>query len=225
MDARVPMAARDEVPAAWVATLLQQRQTILPKRLHAPGPDAAQLEQILAAAASAPDHGQLLPWRFVLVPQAARGALADVFERSLAARDPLATAAQREQAREKAFRAPLLLLAVGRLQDDATEVPAAERLLSAGCAIQNLLLMATALGFGSALTSGKAMTSAPMRELFSLAAGEQALCFVSIGTPASRKPPRPRPALSAYVSTLDVAAAGRPSPALDPRQAPRAPDS
>ncbi len=211
MDASVPMAARDETPATWVAALLAQRQTILPKRLHAPGPDAAQLEQIVAAAASAPDHGQLLPWRFVLVPEAARGALADVFERSLAERDPLATPAQREQAREKAFRAPVLLAAIARLQDDAPDVPVAERLLSAGCAIQNLLLMATALGFGSALTSGKAMTSGGMRELFSLRDGEHALCFVSIGTPATRKPGRARPPASAYFGTLEVPP-GRPQP-------------
>ena len=54
------------------AALMQTRQTILPKRLMAPGPDAEQLALILGAAASAPDHGQLLPWRFVLVPQASR---------------------------------------------------------------------------------------------------------------------------------------------------------
>ena len=53
--------------ADLAATLMQSRQTILPKRLLEPGPDAAQLEQILAAAACAPDHGQLLPWRFVLL--------------------------------------------------------------------------------------------------------------------------------------------------------------
>ena len=32
---------------------------------------------MLAAAGHAPDHGRLLPWRFVLVPQEARAALAD----------------------------------------------------------------------------------------------------------------------------------------------------
>jgi len=73
------------------ATLMQSRQTILPKRLMAPGPDAGQLQQILEAAASAPDHGQLLPWRFVLVPQDARAALATVFGAALLERDALAT--------------------------------------------------------------------------------------------------------------------------------------
>ena len=48
--------------AELAAALLQARQTVLPKRLGAPGPDAAQLQAILAAAGHAPDHGCLLPW-------------------------------------------------------------------------------------------------------------------------------------------------------------------
>lgn len=202
MDAHAPMAAPADPPAALAAALIEARQTILPKRLVAPGPDAAQLRQILGAAAHAPDHDRLLPWRFILVPAEARGKLASVFEQSLRERDPLATADQLAQAREKAFRAPVLMLAVADLPGDAG-VPDAERILSAGCAIQNMLLMATALGFGSALTSGKALRSVGLRGLFALAPREQALCFVSIGTPASRKPARERPSPDNYVSQLE----------------------
>ena len=195
------------VPAEWVGALLQQRRTILPKRLHAPGPDPDQLQLILAAAAAAPDHDRRLPWRFVLVPAPAREALAEVFEQSLVQRDPQATAEQRAQAREKAHRAPTLLLAVARLADHdaaSAEIPVAERLLSAGCAIQNMLLMATALGFGSSLTSGKAMQSPAMRQLFDLGPHEQALCFLSMGTPASRKAGHARPATAEFFSVLEV---------------------
>ena len=67
-----------------------------------------------------------------------------------------------------------------------------------------MLLMATAQGFGSALTSGKALKSSGLRALFQLSASEQALCFISIGTVQSRKAARARPAASAYVSTLDA---------------------
>ena len=76
-----------------------------------------------------------------------------------------------------------------------------ERLVSAGCAIQNMLLMATALGFGSALTSGKALKSAPLRTLFGLRDGESALCFISVGTVESTRPARPRPTVADYLST------------------------
>lgn len=202
-DARAPTAVpADTNTADFAAALIHARRTVLPKRLAAPGPDARQLDRILEAAAAAPDHGQLLPWRFVLVPSDARWRLAEVFATALRERDAEATGEQLAQAREKAFRAPTLLLAVARTGAPHDDVPLAERLVSAGCAIQNMLLMATALGFGSALTSGKAMQSAALRQLFALAPHEQALCFINIGTVASARAPRARPTVRQYVSEL-----------------------
>jgi len=202
MDARVQTAAPVELPpAAWALALVEARQTILPKRLAAPGPDSAQLRQILEAAAHAPDHDRLVPWRFVIVPETHREPLADAFAESLRERDSLATGEQLAQAREKAFRSPLLMLAIARLSD-AGEVPGTERIVSAGCAIQNMLLVATAQGFGSALTSGKALGSNALRRLFRLSDGEHALCFISIGSVASQRARPSRPAPETYVTTL-----------------------
>ena len=200
---RLPGATlADHDPAAMAATLMQSRQTILPKRLDAPGPEAAQLDLILNAAATAPDHGQLLPWRFVQVPQAERARLAEVFGAALIERDAAATPEQVAQAREKAHRSPLLLLViVDGLRGDP-DIDLFERIVSAGCAVQNMLLMATALGYGSALTSGKALKSAGLRSLFGLGQGEHALCFVSIGTVQSRKAARLRPVPADFVSSL-----------------------
>jgi len=194
-------AAGGDEPVRWAHEWIHARRTVLPKRLQPPGPAPEQLARILEAAAAAPDHDQLLPWRFVLVPQEARERLAAAFEQALVERDPLATAGQREQAREKAFRAPVLLLAVVRLARGG-DVPDAERLVSLGCAVQNMLLMATAQGFGSALTSGKAMGSRPLRALFRLGEQEQAVCFVSVGTVAAAKAGKPRPRVEDYVTTL-----------------------
>lgn len=211
-----PLASPPALPAlpegssSWAGlatTLLQARQTILPKRLGAPGPDAAELAQIVGAAAHAPDHGQLLPWRLVQVPPDARVPLADAFAAALLARDATASPAQVAQAREKAHRSPvLLLLVVDGLCGDP-EVDLNERMVSAGCALQNLLLLATALGYGSALTSGKALKDAGLRRLFGLGEGEHAVCFVNLGTVLSRKPARQRPSSSAYFSVLDAGGA------------------
>ena len=194
--------AVDGDPASLVTALMQSRQTILPRRLLAPGPDARQLRMIFDAAATAPDHGQLLPWRFVVVPRVARGQLAEVFGAALLGRDAQATPEQLAQAQEKAYRAPLLMLVVvnGQRGDPGIDLP--ERIVSAGCAVQNMLLMATALGFGSALTSGKALKSAGLRALFGLAEAELALCFVSVGTAQTRKPARLRPVAADFVTRL-----------------------
>lgn len=105
-----------------------------------------------------------------------------MFAQALLERDPGATPEQCGQAREKAFRAPVLMLVVVDGERGDPEIDLAERLLSAGCAVQNMLLMATAQGYGSALTSGKALKAASLRALFRLSACEQALCFISIGT-------------------------------------------
>jgi nitroreductase len=188
--------------AEMCAALIHARRTTLPKRLGEPGPDAAALDLILEAASAAPDHHSLTPWRFVIVPLHERERLAEVFAAALLERDAAATPDEVAKAREKAHRAPLLMLVIVRIADADPDIPAAERLVSTGCAIQNMLLMATALGFGSALTSGKALNAAGLRGLFELAPDEQAVCFVSIGTVVAGKPARARPRSSAYVRTL-----------------------
>jgi nitroreductase len=189
-------------PADWAAALIHGRRTILPKRLGDPGPDATQLRVILEAAAAAPDHAELLPWRFVMIPTARRELLAEVFAAALRDRDSAAPEALLAQARAKAYRAPTLMLAIAKLWGEGSEVPDLERVVSAGCAIQNMLLMATALGFGSSLTSGKALASRALRELFDLASNEQPLCFIGIGTVLDEKRTRPRPPVERFFAEL-----------------------
>lgn len=188
--------------AAFALTLITSRQNILPKRLAAPGPSVAQVHDMFVAAAAAPDHGVVMPWRFVLVPDDKRGALADVFGQALRARDASATPEQVEQAREKAFRAPFLTLAIARLGPCEPDIDPLERMVSVGAAIQNFLLCAHSMGFGSSLTSGQAMRSNALRQLFALADGEQAVCCINVGTVIKRKPARLRPDVAAFVSSL-----------------------
>lgn len=182
--------------------LITSRQNISPKRLDEPGPSSQALEQIFRAAAAAPDHGLVRPWRFVLVPQNKRAELAEVFALALIDRDPGATLEQIESAREKAHRAPCLMLVVARLGQCEPPIPELERMVSVGCAVQNMLLMAHSQSFGSSLTSGQAMQSPRMRKLFSLADGEEAVCFVNIGTVTKRKDARLHPSPDAFVSSL-----------------------
>ena len=172
------------------------------------------LPAAIGTAEAAPDHGQLLPWRFVLVPVDKRQLLAEVFGQALQDRDPAATPEQIDNARGKAHRAPLLMLAIARLVGSTPERDAqrqdsgelaisdAERLVSLGCAIQNVLLAAHAMGFGSGLTSGQALASPRLRALFGMHEHEHAVCCINIGTVAKGKPARLRPNVAAYVSSL-----------------------
>ena len=217
-DRRAALVAGQEL-ADFAGLVIHSRQNVSPRRLHAPGPGARQLQEILATAGAAPDHGQLMPWRFVIVPAAQRSRLADAFALALLERDPSATPAQVESARDKAYRAPFLMLAIARLSEGngqgapsgrashseltkAELVTDAERLVSLGCAIQNIILSAHAAGFGTGLTSGQALASPRVRALFSLADKEQAVCCINIGAVTQHKPAKLRPAVSDYVSEL-----------------------
>lgn len=191
-----------EVESDFAETLITSRQNTSPRRLVEPGPSASELARILRAAAAAPDHGLLRPWRFVVVPDTRRSDLAEVFALALIDRDPGATLDQIEAARDKAHRAPLLMLVVARLAADEARIPPLERMVSVGCAVQNMLLMAHSLGLGSGLTSGQAMQSARMRELFQLTEGEEAACFINMGTVAKRKLAREHPCTQDFLSTL-----------------------
>ena len=184
--------------------LIHSRQHISPKRLGDPGPDSEQIEKILTAAGAAPDHGMLTPWRLIIVPPERRHLLADAFAEALAERDDEATEAQKKDARDKAFRGPFLVLVVARLDPALGPTHPQERLISAGCAIQNMLLAAHAMGLGAGLSSGRALYSRRMRLLFGLAAEEQPLCFVTVGTVLRHKSARtgPRPKMSDYTSML-----------------------
>ena len=177
--------------AGLVLALIGSRQSVSPKRLHSPGPDAAQLQQMVEAAASAPDHRGLRPWRLIRIADAQRAPLADLFEACLRARadghEPVLSDDDVAKSRDKAQRAPTLLLAVLKAAPDDPEVPLIERAVTLGAALMNLLLAAHGLGYGAMLTSGRAVRSPRFAAAFALADDEQAVCFVSIGTPLAVK--------------------------------------
>ncbi len=193
-----------------VQTLIESRETVLPRCLVEPGPSPDQIESLLALAAAAPDHGKLTPWRFILVPTAQRHRLAEAFARALTDRDPQATPAQISQAGEKAYRAPLLMVAVACLGPRKPDTPPLERMVSMGAAIQNILLGAHAMGFAAGLTGGRAMNSPRMQRLLGLAEGEVPVCCINIGTATARRPrSAPRPLPSALLSELPDEASAR----------------
>lgn len=183
-------------------TLIHTREHVSPKRLGEPGPDRGQIETILGAAGAAPDHGRLNPWRLIIIAPERRALLGAAFAEALAERDSEATAVQKQEAREKALRGPFLALVVVRLDPALGDTHPQERMISAGCAIQNMLLVAHAMGFGAGLSSGRALYSRQLRTLFGLGAHEQPLCFLSVGTVTKRKSLRPRPGMADYTSTL-----------------------
>lgn len=192
-----------------VGDLIASRRNTSPKRLVEPGPTSDELNLLLRAAATAPDHGGLTPWRFIHVLSDGRASLGEAFRQALLERDPTATERHQLDAVEKAFRAPCLLLAVLDLSVGDNPFPIVERTISLGCAIQNMLLLATAMGFGSGLSSGQAMASTALRSAFELTALEQAICFVSFGRVAKQRNRRTLPSVQDILTQFSSASRSR----------------
>lgn len=189
-------------PRPDLADMLERRRSVGAMRLSDPGPAPHDLRRMLAIAARVPDHGALVPWRFVLVEGAARAALAArLGEACLAVPGQDPQAAQRiAQKLALLFGHPPLVVLVVSRPDPAASIPAWEQMLSAGAACMNLITAATALGFGANWLTGWAASHPAARPVLGLADGETLAGIIPIGTASEPSPERPRPDLSRIVT-------------------------
>ena len=169
--------------------VLLDRRSVSPKRLGPPGPSRSDLELILQVALRAPDHGSLRPWRVIEFGSETRDALAEVFEEEKRRRDPLASSADLQQAREHATRAPTLLGFVVSPKPNS-KVPSREQWLAAGAALCNLLQAAHQLGFGAIMLSGERCHDSTLLSQLGVLSEEVLAGFVSIGRIRQAPPER-----------------------------------
>ncbi len=167
------------------------RSSVAPAFLTEPAPEGAALDRILAAAASAPDHGRLRPWRFIVIRGAARARLGEVFAEALRQRQPEAAETALEQERARPLRAPLLIAVVAKLDPQHPKIPEVEQILSTGAAVQNLLLAAHAQGFGAKWLTGANAYDEHVRAALGLAPGDRLVGFVHLGSIEGKPPSVP----------------------------------
>ena len=94
--------------------LLKTRRSAPPVRMQGPGPDAQELETILALAARVPDHGKLAPWRFIVFEGEGRERAGQILAEIHGRREPQAEPQRIETERGRFSRAPLVIGVVSR---------------------------------------------------------------------------------------------------------------
>ena len=176
-----------------VTEFIASRRSTPAKHLIKPAPNKTELTAILRAANSAPDHGRLQPWRFLIIAETEQPALAEVFAEALSTRQPGTDNALLERERERALRAPLLVAAIARIEADHPKVPAVEQLLAAGAATTQLMLAANAEGFGAVWLTGSRVYDRQVMDHLGLTSAEQLLGLINIGTPSAEQANRPAP--------------------------------
>lgn len=161
-----------------LAALLDRRSTAA---LVEPGPTPSQIDTLLRAATTAPDHGRIRPWRFVVVSGEARERFADALEDGGAHHDPDLPPEKRAKLRSKAFVAPTLIAVVAAPRPHKVE--RWEQVASAACTGYALVLAAHALGLGAMWKSVPFRTGPVLRDVLAMGDDDELLGWVLVGTP------------------------------------------
>ncbi|MFG6111314.1 nitroreductase [Stenotrophomonas nematodicola] len=180
------------MPDSPALQALDARRSLPSRQLGEPGPDPDTLLRMLTSAVRVPDHGKLVPFRFLRIAGDARHSLGEYLVQRSRERDPNVSAAQLEKDRLRFSHPPLVITVVARPRPNP-KVPEEEQLMTAGCVCFALLQAAQALGFGAQwLTAWMAFDPA-VRAHLGLAGDERIAGFIHIGTPRTEAPERERP--------------------------------
>ncbi len=162
---------------------LLSRYSVGPKHLVEPGPSPADLSLMVEAALRAPDHAELLPFRFKFVRGEARAQMAALF--AAAGRAAGKDAAGAALDAERAQRAPVTVAVLARIDLGHPLVPAHEQWACVGGALTNFLNAAHLLGYGGKMLSGAKVRDAGIMAAF-CGPGETLLGWIALGTPLRR---------------------------------------
>ena len=163
-------------------------------RLTTPAPEGEHLDQILAAGAAAPDHGELKPFRFTLLRGEGLDAFGEVLEEAYfrrctdSGKAPVPAKAQKE--RTKLGRAPLVIV-VAAARQPSDKIPWTDQRDAAAAAAQNILLAAHSLGYGSIWRTGDPCEDEYVKKALGLTPEDAIVGFLYIGTPHEVKDEKP----------------------------------
>ncbi|MGO4573936.1 nitroreductase family protein [Microvirga sp. 2TAF3] len=178
---------------------LQQRRSVPARWLAEPGPSRDEVDTLLTVAARVPDHGKLVPWRFIVIEGEARHRMGEVLAKAFQADQPEADAEKVAAERRRFAQAPLVVAVVSRVTPHV-KIPNWEQVLSSGAVCMNLLNAATALGYGAVWLTGWAAYDRRVLDALGLGSDERIAGFVHIGTTAEKPTDRPRPDLADIVT-------------------------
>ena len=150
-------------------------------RLTEPGPGPEQFDRLLRAAARAPDHGRLRPWRFIVLGGAARESFTAAAAEAKRTRLPAMTPEQVAAERDKTGRSPSIVVAAC-VVDRTTKVPEIEQVIAVGAAVENLVLAAHAMGYGVMWKTGAAAYDPRVKAVLGLRPDDHIVAILHLGT-------------------------------------------
>lgn len=168
--------ALPELLAPWLT-----RRSIGPKHLEDPRPSTRELECLLRAAFTGPDHARLRPCRLTPLDRAQQERLATAFQNYRREADGGLSPEDAGVERQRALRGPCMLAVTARIHEDHDVVPVHEQWIAVGAVIGNLLAAANTLSYVGKMLSGDRVRALGVRSLL-CDAGETLVGFVYLGS-------------------------------------------
>jgi nitroreductase len=160
---------------------LLNRYSLGGKYLVEPGPNHGELELIIKAALRAPDHGELIPFRFTVIEGESRNKLANLFESYAISTGKSKESCQIE--RDRALSVPVSIAVIARIDMSHQLVPAHEQWMCIGGAVTNILNAIHMLGYAGKMLSGGKVRCKTIIDAFCLP-GESLVGWIVVGTPS-----------------------------------------
>jgi nitroreductase len=165
--------------------------------LVAPGPSREQIEQMVRATSTVPDHGRLRPFRLAVIEGDGRLAFGRALAGAAAERRPNLPPEGLAKVAAKALRSPTIIVLVASPR--AGKVETWEQHATAACAGYAIVLAAHALGVGAVwksvpFTRGKALSA-----LLGLTETEDVFGWIHLGTTPPEETTGVRPAVDVSV--------------------------
>ena len=163
-----------------IATIIQNRRTIKPFMMNGHKIPNGHIAALLELADWAPTHGYTEPWRFVVYETPSEFCLvhANLYkENTPAAEFNEGTFNNLSQQGDKASHVIIAVMKRGNLP----KIPAFEEMAATSCAVQNLLLGATALDLATYWGTGGMALKQPMKDFLGLGDDDQVIGILYLG--------------------------------------------
>ena len=173
--------------------LLSRRRSTVALAMSEPGPTPQQVDDLIAIASRVPDHGKLAPWRFIVFQGEARTRFGQVLAKVFKAKTPEATEDQVAFEAGRFERAPLVIAVISSVTENH-KIPEWEQILSSGAACQNLLIAASAMGYGAQWLTEWYAFDRDVKSALGLGSGERVAGYLYVGSASDEPVERVRPA-------------------------------
>ena len=168
--------------AEQLYTIIRNRRSIKPQDFNGQTIDRKIIERLIDAANWAPTHGMTEPWRFVVFEQSARHDLGQLLQQLYRQQTPVDQFKQPKYEKMLAScQQASCVLAIVMQRQATRKIPEIEEVEAVACAVQNLHLMATALGVAGYWSSGSVICSDSFRDYLGFDTADRVLGLFYLG--------------------------------------------